>query len=203
MAAAGFIADRHPEAPPMVLIGHSFGGGHMQYLLAHTDQNNSPTVKFGGLVLLAAAPLWRCPRSQLDTLDQVRAAFFQPETEEEVIQIWLSECKTANEGIRTGLSVFWPFGQAADVLKNLVGLNGATRKILLVSGVEDRLVMPAAVEDNRKAYEAALEGASAVEDDEVVKSVSIPGSAHHLMMDLAWEDCASRIVAWIEGRTLR
>ncbi|KAM0201913.1 hypothetical protein ACHAPA_012256 [Fusarium lateritium] len=227
MAAAGYIADRHPEAPPMVLVGHSFGGGHMQYLLANQDQNNPPTVRFGGLVLLAAAPLsgggkeimanWEkieapdgykypwSPRSQLDTPDQVRAAFFQPETEEKVVQKWLSECKTAKEGIRTGLSVFWPFGQAADVLKNLVGLEGAsaqTRKILLVSGVEDRLVTPAAVEDNRKAYEAALEGASAVEADEVVKSVSIPSSAHHLMMDLAWEDCASRIVAWIEGRTL-
>jgi hypothetical protein len=185
------------------------------------------TVKFGGLVLLAAAPLsgggkeimanWEkveapegykypwSPRSQLDRPDQVRAAFFQPDTKEEVIQRWLSECKTAKEGIRTGLSVFWPFGQASDVLESLVGLKGdsaQTRKILLVSGAEDRLVTPAAVEENGKAYEVALEGASAVDAQEVVKSVSIPRSAHHLMMDLGWEDCASRIVAWIEGRNL-
>ncbi|SPJ76778.1 uncharacterized protein FTOL_06226 [Fusarium torulosum] len=227
MAAAVFIVDRHPEAPPMVLVGHSFGGGHMQYLLAHQDQNSSSTVKFGGLVLLAAAPLsgggkeimanWEkveapdgykypwSPRSQLDTPDQVRAAFFQSNTKEEVIERWLSECKTAKEGIRTGLSVFWPFGQAANVLKSLVGLRGdsaQTRKVLLVSGVEDRLVTPAAVEENRKAYEAALEEASAVDAKEVVKSISIPRSAHHLMMDLGWEDCAGRIVAWIEQRSL-
>lgn len=227
MATAAFVPDRHPEAPPMVLVGHSFGGGHMQYLLAHQDQNNPSTVKFGGLVLLAAAPLsgggkeimanWEkveapdgykypwSPRSQLDTQEQVRAAFFQPDTKAEVIERWLSECKTANEGIRTGLSVFWPFGQADDVLKNLVGLksdSGQTRKVLLISGVEDRLVTPGAVEENTKAYEAVLKGASAVDVDEVVKSVSIPGSAHHLMMDLAWEDCASCIVTWIEGRNL-
>ncbi|KAI6765454.1 hypothetical protein HG530_006524 [Fusarium avenaceum] len=227
MATAGFITDRHPEAAPMVLVGHSFGGGHMQYLLAHQHQSNPSTVKFGGLVLLAAAPLsgggkeimanWEkveapdgykypwSPRSQLDTLEQVRAAFFQSDTKAEVIERWLSKCKTASEGIRTGLSVFWPFGQAADVLKNLVGLKGETgqtRKVLLVSGGEDRLVTPAAVEENRKAYEAALEGASGVEANEAVKSVSIPESAHHLMMDLAWEDCVSCIVAWIEGQNL-
>lgn len=211
----------------MVLVGHSFGGGHMQYLLAHQDQNSPSTVKFGALVLLAAAPLsgggkeimanWEkveapdgykypwSPRSQLDTPEQVRTAFFQSDTKAEVIERWLSECKTANEGIRTGLSVFWPFGQAVDVLKSLVGLEsnpGQTRKVLLISASEDRLVTPDAVEENTRAYEAALEGASAVDVDEVVKSVSIPGSAHHLMMDLAWEDCAGRIVAWIEGRSL-
>ncbi|KIL87191.1 hypothetical protein FAVG1_09746 [Fusarium avenaceum] len=215
MAAADFIKDRHPEAPPMVFTGHSFGGGHMQYLLAHQDQNSPSTVKFGGLVLLAAAPLsgggkeimanWEkveapdgykypwSPRSQLDTPEQVRAAFFQPGTKAEVVERWLSECKTANEGIRTGLSVFWPFGKAADVLKN---------KVLLVSGEGDRLVTPAVDEENAKAYKAALDEASDMDADEAVNSVSISGSARHLMMDLAWEDCVSCIVAWIEGQNL-
>lgn len=228
MAAASLVTERHPEAPPMVLVGHSFGGGHMQYLLAQQSQSNSSPVKFGGLVLLAAAPLsgggkeilanWEqveapqgykypwSPRSQLDTADQVRAAFFQPETPEDTIDRWLSYCKTASEGIRTGLSVFWPFGTATDVLKTLVGIEGnggQTRKVLLVSGSNDRLVTACMVEENAKAYQAAeeeLPGNQETGDNSgTITSISIPGSAHHLMMDIVWEDCALRILNWIEG----
>ena len=85
--------------------------------------------------------LWS-PRSQLDTPEQVRAEFFQPETREETITGWLSDCKTASEGVRTGLSVFCLFGTASDVLKSLVGIEGQStqsRKILLTSGSDDRL----------------------------------------------------------------
>ncbi|KAF4971493.1 hypothetical protein FSARC_1721 [Fusarium sarcochroum] len=232
IAAATFIVRRHPEAPPMVLVGHSFGGGHMQYLLAYQGQNGPSLIKFGGLVLLASAPLsgggkeitanWEkveapngykypwSPRSQLDTPDQVRAAFFQPETGDEVIEKWLKDCRTVKEGIRTGISVFWPFGEARYVLKNLVGLQGdstPSRKVLLVAASEDRLVKPAVVEENAKAYEVALAEASesgqGSDTNEVVMSCSIPGSAHHLMMDLAWKECAERIVDWVEGRVVR
>jgi pimeloyl-ACP methyl ester carboxylesterase len=227
MAAADCIKERHPEAPPIVLIGHSFGGGHMQYLLAQQSQSDSSPIKFGGLVLLAAAPLsgggkeimanWErveapngykypwSPRSQLDTPDQVRAAFFQPDTPEDTITRWLSDCKTANEGIRTGLSVFWPFGTATDVLKSLVGIednSGQPRKVLLISGSNDCLVTPPMVEENAKAYRTAVEGLpgnlETGDDSQTVISISIPGSAHHLMMDITWEDCALRIVNWME-----
>jgi len=228
MAAASLITERHPEAPPMVLVGHSFGGGHMQYLLAQQSQTHSSHLKFGGLVLLAAAPLsgggkdiminWErveapdgykypwSPRSQLETPDQVRAAFFQPETPEETITRWLSDCKTASEGIRTGLSVFWPFGTGSNVLKSLVGLEGQSaqsRKVLLVSGSKDRLVTPSAVEENAKAYQAAVEESpgnlETGDNSGTITIISILGSAHHLMMDIAWQDCALRIVNWIEG----
>ena len=228
MAAASLIKERHLDAPPIVLVGHSFGGGHMQYLVAQQSQSDSSPIKFGGLVLLAAAPLsgggkeimanWErveapdgyrypwSPRSQLDTPDQVRAAFFQPETPEETITGWLSNCKTASEGIRTGLSIFWPFGTACDVLKSLVGIEGPStqpRKVLLISGSDDRLVTTSMVEENAKAYHAAVEklpGKSETGDSsEIVTSISIPGSAHHLMMDIAWEHCALRIVDWIEA----
>ncbi|RBR23399.1 uncharacterized protein FIESC28_03778 [Fusarium coffeatum] len=228
MAAAVSIKGRHPDAPPIVLVGHSFGGGHMQYLLAQRSQSNSSPVQFGGLVLLAAAPLsgggkeimanWErveapdgykypwSPRSQLDTLDQVRAAFFQPETPEETVTRWLSDCKTESEGIRTGLSVFWSFGTANDVLKSLVGIEGQSaqsRKVLLISGSNDRLVTASMVEENAKAYHVAaseLSGKSETGNSSgIVTTISVPGSAHHLMMDIAWKDCALRIVNWIDG----
>ncbi|KAM0547256.1 hypothetical protein ACHAPJ_010518 [Fusarium lateritium] len=232
IAAATFIVRRHPEAPPMVLVGHSFGGGHLQYLLAYQGQNGPSLIQFGGLVLLASAPLsgggkqitanWEkveapigykypwSPRSQLETPDQVRAAFFQPETDDEVIKKWLNDCRTVKEGIRTGISVFWPFGEARYVLKNLVGLqcdSGQSRKVLLVAASEDRLVKPALVEENAKAYEIAVgeasESGQPLDTNEVVMSTSIPGSAHHLMMDLAWEVCFGRIIDWAEGRNLQ
>ena len=227
MAAASLIKQLHPGAPPIVLVGHSFGGGHMQYLLSQ-HQNNVSQIQFGGLVLLAAAPLsgggkeimanwekveapdgYKYPwssRSQLDTLAQVRAAFFQPETPEETVTRWLSDCKTESEGIRTGLSVFWPFGIANDVLKSLVGIGGnaeQSRKVLLISGSDDLLVTASMVEENAKAYQAALEefpgNRETGDSNEVITTISISGSAHHLMMDIAWEDCALRIVNWMEG----
>ncbi|KAF4978269.1 hypothetical protein FZEAL_5326 [Fusarium zealandicum] len=231
-AAANFIAKRHPETPHSILVGHSFGGGHMQYLLAHHSQENSSSLRFKGLVLLASAPLsgggkeimsnWEMieagpdgykypwsPRSQLETAEQVRAAFFQPNTSEEAVNKWLVDCRTTKEGIRTGISVFWPFGEAGDVLKSLDGLSGDSatpRKILLIVGLEDRLVKPAMVEANADAYRAAVVDAGEPEQSldarQMVMNITIKNSAHHLMMNTSWETCASRIIDWIEGRGL-
>ncbi|OCL13836.1 alpha/beta-hydrolase [Glonium stellatum] len=205
--AIAHIKERHTRMP--VLVGHSFGGGVLQYLLC------SKAVRVPGLVLIAAAPLtgggkdimanWQrveapggypwpwSPRSQLDTVEQVRNAFFSPECPGEVIEAWLRESKTQYESARAGLSVLWPFGTAQGVLSALDGLPETGRKVLCISGERDLLVTTKIVRANADAYRAADNG------ENVITEAPISTSGHHLMLDIARDECASVIINWLKG----
>ena len=74
------------------------------------------------------------PRSQLETLEQVRNAFFSPECLEGVIQVWLRESKSQYESAWAGLSVLWPFGTAEGVLSALDGLPETGRRFYVQAG---------------------------------------------------------------------
>ncbi|CEJ92266.1 hypothetical protein VHEMI07927 [[Torrubiella] hemipterigena] len=226
-AALNVIAGRHPNKSPPILMGHSFGGGQLQYLLGQLGSGRLPSRDIAGLVLLAAAPLsgggkeimanWELveagpegykhiwsPRAQLHTADQVRAAFFHDKTENKVIDYWLEKCKTPLEGIRIGLSVMWPFATAEDVLSGLCGLESKPkRKVLCVTGDRDRLTPPSMAEENAKAYAEALtkQGHSEVSGETICNTV-VAECAHHLAMDVGWERCAETIINWIEGNNI-
>lgn len=231
-AALQRIRSNHPTATsPPIIVGHSFGGGHLQYFLAREGQAvreglREETEPVSGLVLLGSAPLssggrqivanWEhvetkgegykypwSPRSQLDTADQVRDVFFQPSTPDATIEIWRETCRTKTESIRVALVLLWPFGDAQDVLAALEGLGRGKdrRKILCVAAEHDLLIKPEMVAENAEAYRAAVSGEGDAADATVMHT-TIPNSAHNMMMDLGWQECAEKLVDWIEGRQL-
>lgn len=225
-AALDFISLRHSNTSPPILIGHSFGGGQLQYLLGKLGAGALPSRDIAGLVLLAAAPLsgggkeimanWELveagpsgyehfwsPRAQLNSADQVRAAFFHDETDETTITYWLEHCKTSLEGIRIGLSVLWPFATAEAALNGLTGIaTGPQRKVLCIAGEQDPLVTTKMVKSNASAYISAIQTKEQPEASQTVSVTVIPQSGHHLAMDSGWEVCAERITKWIEGNSL-
>ena len=46
----------------------------------------------------------------------------------------------------------------------------------------------------RKSAYRKVEGGAVVTDEILIK-----GSGHHVMLDNPWEDCARRILDWLEG----
>ncbi|KAK7911696.1 hypothetical protein PG985_014177 [Apiospora marii] len=226
--------NRSPRPPP-VLVGHSLGGGVLQWMLSsgaigrHHDQ--VPT-EISGLVLLGSMPLsgsgrevlanWeraeasrgalRRPfmlseRCLVRTRTQARAAFFSDETEDAVVEHWLRTCKTKHESAMAGMSVLWPFGEAAKVLGSLSGIGsrgdgsaGYGRKVLCVAGSADRLIPPAMVLSNAYAYAAAVKEAG--EGLETCRMWTVRGAGHHLMMDAHWQECADGVLRWLEGEEL-
>lgn len=224
--ALGYVSEKHVSSSiPPVLVGHSFGGGHLQYFLSRLGKtllaNPGQKQPVSALVLLASAPIsgggkeimanWEqvetqgkgykypwSPRSQLDTVDQARAAFFQEATGVETVEKWHSGCRTQAEGIRAGLAVLWPFGEVPDVLAALSGIegHGVVRKVLNVAAGRDRLVLPSMVVENATAYRKALGSPSGA--DQTIMDIVVEESAHHLMMDIAWTECATKIADWIE-----
>lgn len=213
--ALKFIRSKHSSSVPPILAGHSLGGGYAQYTLAKAVKHSSP-VKVSSLILLGSAPLsgggkqimanWEVvetdgkgydsllsPRSQLDTEERVRKAFFSHETEATVVERWLTCCRTDTESLRAGLSVLWPFGEPGDVLGSIEGIpvQGGLRKILFISSVDDLLIPTTMVEANVAAYQKSLPT-----DSGQLANVELSKGGHHLMMDIAWKECAQAITEW-------
>lgn len=140
------------QRPPPVLVGHSLGGGVLQWMLSSgaVGRHHQRPTEISGLVLLGSMPLsgsgrevlanWeraeaargalRRPfmlseRCLVRTRTQARAAFFSDETDDAVVDTWLRTCKTKHESALAGMSVLWPFGEAGKVLDSLCGLGAA------------------------------------------------------------------------------
>jgi pimeloyl-ACP methyl ester carboxylesterase len=199
------IEKKHNGQTP-VLVGHSLGGGIVQYLLSTRD------LRAPGLILLAAAPLkgggkdiaynWQqieapegyeypwSSRARLNTIHQVKSVFFCPECPDEVVDEWLKESRAPEESARAGLSVVYEFGNPEKILDHLDGLKGSRKKVLLVAGEKDLLVKPEMVKENADAYRSI--------DPEAVEEKVVTGSAHHIMWDLHWAQCADFILEWLE-----
>ncbi|KAH8681921.1 Alpha/Beta hydrolase protein [Xylariales sp. PMI_506] len=179
-----------------------------------------------GLVLLGSAPLsgkggeimanWEAietkgqgykypwsKRSEMDTAEQVRDAFFHEATDATAIELWRTTCRSKVEGARPGLALMWAIGEAPHVLRALDGIGSeGRRKVLCVAGSRDGLVKPKMVADNVEAYRTAVVEGGGKTEDETIRHVLIQESAHHLMMDLSWEKCAQVIVDWMEDRSI-
>ncbi|KAH9891481.1 Alpha/Beta hydrolase protein [Xylariomycetidae sp. FL2044] len=221
----------HPNAPPPVLGGHSLGGGLVQYMVSsrlyrspghHKPVDGARDVS--ALILLAAAPLggqgsgisknWEhveapngykypwSPRCQLDTPEQVRAAFFSDDTADQVVDTWIGKCRTYTESARAGLSIFRPLGEARRVLDALTGLDSTQgqRKVLCVGATKDRLVTLDMVYGNAEVYEKAATNDAAQKDEGACSTLVVEGAGHHLMMDEHWQKAAEGIVKWLDGR---
>lgn len=207
--ASASAPGRPPPVSALVLLGAAPLRGGGREILAHWQAVEAPQ---GG----AAHWLWGA-RCQLQTAAQVRAAFFSDATPDAAVDAWLRECRSAQGNARASASILWPFGEAGRVLAHLPGLGGgsggggaadplrppAPKKVLCVAGSADRLVPPAMVLDNYRAYQAADAAAAAQAGGATGEACSfllVQGSGHHLMMDAHWEECADGIVQWLGGQ---
>jgi pimeloyl-ACP methyl ester carboxylesterase len=130
----------------------------------------------------------------VDTVPQVRNKFFSDDTPEESIIGWLQESKSRLESVRVSLESFWPFADPAAVLGSIDGeARPQERKLLVVSGERDVLISKDATAQALDAYYTVYRG------QEEILHTELAGSAHHLMLDIAYEQCADVILRWMQG----
>ncbi|KAH8592069.1 Alpha/Beta hydrolase protein [Bisporella sp. PMI_857] len=151
---------RRLEDGDLVLVGHSAGGGLVQYFL----DRGKYTV--GGLVIVAGFPcfggygvywnwfkhdpwfvpryyirdLWH-PRSPLSSTTLVHGAFFSPEYPREQVSIF-EKMLPAYESMLWPLQMMFPFVNIRNVLKNIVGWGNESkqRRLLVIAGEKDNLM---------------------------------------------------------------
>lgn len=135
------------------------------------------------------------PNTGLDTPAQVRNKFFSSETPENAVHAWLRDSKSRLESIRVSMEHLWPFADPADVLATIQSnVRPFGRKILSVSGGKDVLISHNLTRETYDAYRLASQG------EQEIMHVSLANSAHHIMLDVAHDQCADLIMGWIDGR---
>jgi len=193
---------------PPVVIGHSAGGGCVQDLLSRAADVGASVA---GAVLLAAIPgygslqvsvnwwkldpwfllrmLWHRghPRSPLSSTRLLHGAFFSkdmPEAEVKRVENTMSEWE----------SMSWPSGMTArfvDPQRVLRTLAGSKRGILVVAAEDDKLM---GVELMRRLAAWYRQAGGEVDVEFVVAT----GVAHHLMLDVNWEEGAEKLAEWLD-----
>ena len=137
------------------------------------------------------------PNTGLETPAQVRNKFFSPEAPEDTVNDWLRDSKGRMESIRVAIEHMWPFSDAAAVVAAIHSdARPLGRKILSISAGKDVLISKDLTRETFDAYRLASQG------EEEIMRVSLPDSAHHIMLDVAHERCAELIIKWIEGKDI-
>ncbi|CZS95248.1 uncharacterized protein RAG0_04984 [Rhynchosporium agropyri] len=210
----------------IVLVGHSAGGGMIQDLLSQGMG------KVGGLVIMAGFPnfggwrvywnwfkmdpwfipryyvrdLWHS-RSPLSSTTLVHQAFFCPSYP-------VSEVKKFETLLPEYESMLWPlqmmfrFVDLGKVLGNIIGWSKGGKRVLVVAGERDPLMVPELMRRMTADYKVAVnkEWGTLIGGGErppngaedVVGFEVVVGSGHHLQNDLYWEDCAERILNFVK-----
>lgn len=146
-SALNCIVASHPDRSPPVLVGHSLGGGALQFMLSHDllrIGRDSANGQIPGLILLGSVPifgagleivqnikaveapdgyphLWS-DRGLVSTAKQVRQLFFTHGADEDTIREWMDTCGTQEESLMAGLFICVPVGTADRVLGALAGV---------------------------------------------------------------------------------
>lgn len=133
----------------------------------------------------------------LETPAQVRNKFFSSEATDDTVCGWIRDSKSRLESIRMSIESFWPLADPVAVLA-AIGHDRPPmgRKVLCISAEKDVLVTKQVSLKNYDAYRAAGKA------EEDVMRVQLPGSAHHIMLDIDHERCAEVIVDWLQGKAL-
>ncbi|KAJ7098782.1 Alpha/Beta hydrolase protein [Mycena belliarum] len=138
------------------------------------------------------------PKSGIHTPEHVRNKFFSAEASEDAVNSWFRDSKSRMESIRVSISMCWPIAEPRPVLA-AIGRDAPPtgRKVLCIAAEKDCLITADVSKRNFDAYQSVCEG------EEEVLFVELPGSAHHLMLDIARDRCADTIVAWLQGMHLK
>jgi pimeloyl-ACP methyl ester carboxylesterase len=133
----------------------------------------------------------------VDTPAQVRNKFFSPEASDDVVKGWIRDSKSRLESIRVSFEIFCTLAEPGTVLA-AIDQNGLPlgRKVLCISAEKDILITSEVSQKNFDAYHLACD-----REEEVLR-VQLPGSSHHLALDIRHERCAEIIVTWLEGGSI-
>ncbi|KAF2741664.1 alpha/beta-hydrolase [Sporormia fimetaria CBS 119925] len=130
--------------------------------------------------------------SGLETPAGIRSKFFLPETPEEAVTGWLRDSKGRLESMSVTIGSFWPFADASAVF-NAIDSDARPRgrKVFLISANGDVLITEDVIRETYEAYHAVCQG------EEEIAQLELK-SGHHIMLDVAHQQCASSIIRWIE-----
>ncbi|KAF2235507.1 alpha/beta-hydrolase [Viridothelium virens] len=131
----------------------------------------------------------------IETPAQVRSKFFSAGASDKVVEGWMRDSKGRLESVRVSIESFWPLADAGAVLAGITSMPSG-RKVLCVSAEKDALVSSEVSRQNFEAYRSICQG------EEEVLQAELSASAHHVMLDVARERCATLIINWLEGRSV-
>lgn len=221
-AALAHVRAAHPSPAP-ILGGHSLGGGLAQYMLG------AGMTEVAGLLLLVAAPRvngvevlknwqkqdpdmqgrswrgWFHPRTILQEVELVHAAFFCKECPREVVEEF-EKTIPEFESTATGLSILGSFATVDGVWKGITGEQMPRgRRVLLVAAEKDVLVRPELVKAHAEDLMTGIAPDGEVElgMEEALIRTTVAKSGHHMMRDIYWEKAAEGILDWLEGRDVQ
>ncbi|KAF4818020.1 putative esterase/lipase [Colletotrichum siamense] len=232
IAAIRWVQER--QGSEVLLVGHSSGGGLSQGILS------AQQARVKGLALLGAVPAfgsygvyanwamfdpwfavrmlfhgWH-PNSPLSHPFLVKQAFFGDQMTEAGVADFQQHVNRY-ESFLWPTSMMKPFAKAADII-NSIGGWGASMRILILTGTQDKLmtrgVMQRLAAAFRRAFtqlvgenklDAKLDdvyptGSEGSEDDEScgVKLAWVSGAGHHLQNDVMWEVGAKKLLDFYE-----
>ncbi|KAH7370090.1 Alpha/Beta hydrolase protein [Rhexocercosporidium sp. MPI-PUGE-AT-0058] len=210
-------------AEDIVLVGHSAGGGLIQYLLGE----GMGTV--GACVIMAGFPnfggwgvywnwfkmdpwfvpryylrdFWH-PRSPLSSTSLVHQAFFSPSYPVSEVRRFAT-LMPEYESMLWPLSMMFRFVDVGRVVRSITGWGKGGMRLLVIAGEKDRLMDVELMRQMAAEYRVAVEsqpgelgdGAGLAGEEQVGFEV-VMGSGHHLQNDLYWEDCAGKILTLME-----
>jgi pimeloyl-ACP methyl ester carboxylesterase len=157
--------------------------------------------------------MWH-PRSPLSSTSLVHRAFFSPEYpvgEVKKFEVLMPEY----ESLVWPLGMMFSFVNVGNVLKSVVGWRDERQaRVLIIAGEKDTLMgvglMRKMAADYRQqfiSFAKSLWGARFMEtsetkpesgDQQGVGFEVIQGSGHHIQNDLHWEECAQKILAFVD-----
>ncbi|KAH9213717.1 Alpha/Beta hydrolase protein [Leptodontidium sp. 2 PMI_412] len=210
----------------VVLVGHSAGGELTQFLLSEGMRKVGGYVcmagfpSFGGwgvywnwfkmdpwfVPRYYLRDFWH-PRSPLSSTSLVHQAFFSPSYP-------VSDVKSFETLMPEYESMLWPlqmmtrFVDVGRVVRSITGWGKGGIRLLVVAGEKDRLMDVELMRQMAAEYRVAVEkgreelvgesGGDVINGGEQVGFEVVMGSGHHLQNDLYWEDCAGKILVFVE-----
>lgn len=208
--AINHITSLHSTAP--VVMGHSSGGGVIQYVVSYDVATVSGVALLGavsGFGSLTTYLKWwtmdpwfypryikdGChPRSALSSTDLVRQTFFVDDAPEEVV-IECEKYMPEYESMSWPMEMMWEFAQPELLAKRVAKME---KGMLFLAAENDRLVTPKISHQLATWYRSAaeFEGVSPRFEEKLLEH-----SGHHLMTDVSWENGARLVWEWLEGKS--
>lgn len=155
------------------------------------------------------------PRSPLSSTRLVKQAFFCEECPDERVREFETQEMAPYESVAWPLATFGAFADPKKIARAVGLINSSTReptkdlrpRVLVVAGGKDVLMRPGVMAKLVGLLRSAVRSAlgSGVDNNDVGEGIRdgvefrvVQGSGHHLMGDIYWEECAEKILRFLE-----
>ncbi|KAI3340532.1 Alpha/Beta hydrolase protein [Ustulina deusta] len=231
---AGIRAVQEWEGREVVLVGHSSGGGLSQFILSEGD------VRVKGLALLGAIPgsgslpvymnWWRLDpwftirmmlhgwhsNSPLSHPFLMKRVFFSDGYPEDKLAEFQSHM-SSYESFLWPIGMIFRFVDPKKVLQNITGWGAGKNRVLIMAGIEEKLmtkpVQEKAADTYRTAFSGLVQDTKLEAHDDAVHALPgdggmdsaghgvelawVPGAGHHLQNDTTWKIGAEKLLAFL------